>query len=241
MTLLSNWIKAIIFDLDDTLYDCSGTLVLKSKKLAAKIISKAINCSEEDALKLQLELETRLGPKGDIAREIAKLYNLSEDFCKEVSEAINDLNIEDVILFPDTMASINELKRIGYKLFLVTFGNRAMQENKIKVLGLQSAFGEIIITDNPRGKEKCFKEILNKYDLKQEQVLCVGDKIKDEIEVGRKLGMSTALMKHGRHYHFHKSEIDDGEPYMHITKVSDLLEITTVRELSGTETRPTFS
>ncbi len=224
MFLLSNRIKAIIFDLDDTLYDCSGTLVLKSKKLAAKIISKAINCSEEDALKLQLELETRLGPKGDIAREIAKLYNLSEDFCKEVSEAINNLNIDDIVLFPDTMASINELKRIGYKLFLVTFGNREMQEKKIKVLGLERAFDEIIITENPRGKEKCFKEILTKYDLEPEQVLCVGDKIKDEIEVGKRLGMSTALMKHGRHYHFYKTEINDGESYVHITKVSDLLE-----------------
>jgi len=223
MSLISTQVKAIIFDLDDTLYDCSGTLVLKSKKLAAKIISKAIKCSEAEALKLQLELEGRLGPKVDIAREIADLYNLSEEFCTEVSEAINDLNLEDTVLFPDAMDSINELKRIGYKLFLVTFGNREIQKKKIKILGLERAFDEIIITENPRGKEKCFKEILTKYDLEPEQVLCVGDKIKDEIEVGRKLGMFITLMKHGRHYHFYKSEINDGEPYIHITKISDLL------------------
>ena len=82
MSLLSNRIKAIIFDLDDTLYDCSGTLVLKSKKLASKIISKAIKCSEAEALRLQLELEERLGPKADISREIANLYNLPEEFCR---------------------------------------------------------------------------------------------------------------------------------------------------------------
>ncbi len=224
MSLLLNCIKAIIFDLDDTLYDCSGTLVLKSKKLAAKIISKAIKCSEAEALKLQLELEGRLGPKADIAREIASLYNLPEEFCKEITNTINTLDVEGAILFADTMDSINELKRIGYKLFLVTFGNREMQEKKINFLGLERAFDEIIITENPQGKEKCFKEILTKYDLEPEQVLCVGDKIKDEIEVGKRLGMSTALMKHGRHYHFYKSEINDEEPYLHITKVSDLLE-----------------
>lgn len=224
MSLISAQVKAIIFDLDDTLYDCSGTLVLKSKELAAKIISKAIRCSEAEALKLQLEIEGRLGPKADISREIANLHNLSEGFCTEVSEAINDLDIEDAVLFPDTIASINELKKIGYKLFLVTFGNREVQEKKIKVLGLESPFDEIIITENPRGKEKCFKEILTKYDLEPKQVLCVGDKIKDEIEVGKRLGMSTAIMKHGRHYHFYKSEINDGKPYLHITKISDLLE-----------------
>ena len=224
ISLISDRVKAVIFDLDDTLYDCSGTLVLKSKKLAAIIISKAIKCSEAEALKLQLELEDRLGPKADISREIVSLYNLPEEFCKEITNTINTLDVEGAVLFPDAMDSINALKKIGYKLFLVTFGNRAMQEKKIEVLGLERAFDEIIITENPRGKEKCFKAILTKYDLEPEQVLCVGDKIKDEIEVGKRLGMSTALMKHGRHYHFYKTEINDGEFYVHITKVSDLLE-----------------
>lgn len=224
MSLLSNRIKAIIFDLDDTLYDCSGTLVLKSKKLAAKIISKALKCSEAEALELQLELEERLGPKADISREIANLYNLPEEFCREISNTINTLEVEDAILFPDAIDAINKLKRTGYKLFLVTLGKKEWQERKIKVLGLENVFDEIIITDNPLGKEKCFKEILIKYDLKPEQVLCVGDKIKDEIEVGKKLGMSTALMKHGRHYNFYKSEINDSAPYTYITKISDLLK-----------------
>ncbi len=224
MFLLSNRIKAIIFDLDDTLYDCSGTLVLKSKKLAAKIISKAIKCSETEALKLQLEFEDRLGPKANISREIANLHNLPEEFCKEIANTINSLDVRGTVLFPDTMDSINELKRVGYKVFLVTFGNREMQEKKIKVLGLERAFDEIIITENPHGKEKCFKEILSKYYLKPEQVLCVGDKIKDEIEVGKRLGMSTALMRHGRHYNFYKSAINDSTPYSYITKISDLLK-----------------
>ena len=127
MSLLSNRIKAIIFDLDDTLYDCSGTLVLKSKKLASKIISKAIKCSEAEALRLQLELEERLGPKADISREIANLYNLPEEFCREISNTINTLEVEDAILFPDAIDAINELKRTGYKLFLVTLGKKEWQ------------------------------------------------------------------------------------------------------------------
>jgi len=224
MSLLSNRIKAIIFDLDDTLYDCSGTLVLKSKKLAAKIISKAIKCTETEALKLQRELEERLGPKADIFREITNQYNLPREFCRKISNTVNALDVGDAVLFPDTMDTINELKRIGYKLFLVTFGNREMQKKKIKALGLESAFDEIIITDNSLGKEKCFREISTKYDLEPEQFLCVGDKIKDEIEVGKRLGMSTALMQHGRHYNFHKSTINDNAPYAYITKISDLLE-----------------
>lgn len=217
-------IKAIIFDLDDTLYDCSGTLVLKTKKRAAKIISKAIKCSEEEALKLQLEIESRLGPETDISREIANLYNLPDKFCKEISRTINTLDIESAILFPDTMNSLKELKRMGYKLFLVTFGNRDVQKQKIKVLGLEKVFNKIIITDSPSGKEKSFKEILTRYHLEAEHVLCIGDKIKDEIAVGKKLGMPTALMKHGRHYNFYKPKNKDDVPYTCISMISDLLK-----------------
>ncbi len=223
MSLIPSHIKAIIFDLDDTLYDCSGTLVLKSRKRAAKIISGTINCSEKEALELQLKLEEKLGPKTDIYREIANLHKLSDKFYKEVSKTVDALNIKDITLFPDVTASISKLKIIGYKLILVTAGDRDLQERKIKALGLERAFDEIIITDNSSGKEKCFREVLIKYDLKSEQVFCVGDKIKDEIEVGENMGMLTALMKHGRYYNFYKSKINDRAPYMYITKVSDLL------------------
>lgn len=223
MSLIPSHIKTIIFDLDDTLYDCSGTLVLKGRKRAAKIISGTINCSEKKALELQLKLEEKLGPKTDIYREIANLYNLSDKFYKEVSSAVNTLDIKDITLFPDVNASISKLKRVGYKLILVTAGDRDLQERKIKALGLERAFDEIIITDNSSGKEKCFREILIKYDLKPEQVFCVGDKIKDEIEVGENMGMLTALMKHGRYYNFYKSKINGRAPYIYITKVSDLL------------------
>jgi putative hydrolase of the HAD superfamily len=224
MSLIPSQIKAIIFDLDDTLYDCSGTLVLESRKRAAKIISKAINYSEKEALELQLKLEEKLGPKTDIYRKIADSYNLSDKFYKEVSRIIDAPDIKGIALFPDVTASISKLKRIGYKLILVTAGNRGLQERKIKALGLERTFDEIIIADNSSGKEKCFKEILIRHDLKPEQVFCVGDKIKDEIEAGDNMGMLTVLMKHGRYYNFYKSKINDREPYMCIAKVSDLLK-----------------
>lgn len=224
MSIIPKQIKAIIFDLDDTLYDCSGSLVLKSRKLTAKIISKTIDCSQAKPLKLQSKLEEKYGPQSNIFRKIKNLYNLSDDFYKEISSAANTIEVNGIKLFPDVLNSINELRRIGYKLFLVTTGNRDIQEKKIKALGLENAFVKIIITNNTSGKEKSFKDILNRYSLEPEQVLCVGDKIKDEIEVGKNLGMHTALIKHGRHYNFYKSENKDSLPDMNIIKISDLLK-----------------
>lgn len=224
MSLIPAQVKVIIFDLDDTLYDCSGTLVSECRKLAAEIISNAINCSEIEAVKLQLKLEERHGPQADIFREITNLYNLPDEFYEKISYAFNTIEIRNISLFPDVINSINKLKRIGYKMILVTAGNKDLQERKIKALGLEKQFEKIIIINTSSGKEESFKEILNKYNLKPEQVLCVGDKIKDEIEAGKNLGMLTALMKHGRYYNFYKSKTYD-KPDIYISNISDLLKL----------------
>lgn len=62
-------IKAIILDLDDTLYDCSGTLVLRGRKHVAKVIARLINCSEEEAYHLQLEMEKKIWNKCEYLRK----------------------------------------------------------------------------------------------------------------------------------------------------------------------------
>lgn len=171
MSAIPTQIKAIIFDLDDTLYDCSGASFSINKK----------------------------GP------------------------TLNSIEINNITLFPDVINSINKLRKIGYKLILVTAGNKDPQETKIKVLGLEKKFDEIFITNVSSGKEETFKKVLNKYSLKPGQVLCVGDKIKEEIMAGKTLGMYTALMKHGRHYHYHKSNTTD-IPDIYIDNISDLLK-----------------
>ncbi len=46
--------KAIIFDLDDTLYDCTGSLLEASRKRAAKaMVNAGLPCTEEEAYLLQ--------------------------------------------------------------------------------------------------------------------------------------------------------------------------------------------
>ena len=224
MSIIPDQIKAIIFDLDDTLYDCSGTLFLKIREHAAKIISKAINCTETEALKLQSKLEEKYGTKADIYRKISNLYKLPDEFYKEISKIINNLDIKDITLFSDVTASVSKLKSTGYKLILVTAGDRNLQERKIKVLGIETVFDEIFITSNSSGKEECFKKILIKYELKPYQALCIGDKIQDEIEIGKNLGMHTALMEHGRHYNSYNLNTNDKVPDMSISKISDLLK-----------------
>ena len=73
--------KAIIFDLDDTLYDCTGSLLEASRKRAAKVMVKAgLPCTEEEAYLMQKELSEKYGPYYPVFHEIAKKCGCSDNF-----------------------------------------------------------------------------------------------------------------------------------------------------------------
>src|SRR3990172_3638755 len=94
-------IRAIIFDLDDTLYDCSGTLVLRGRRQVAGIIAGLINCSEEEAYSLQLEMDEKFGAKSNIYEKIVTLYNLPIRYAQELLEKYVHINISDITVFSD--------------------------------------------------------------------------------------------------------------------------------------------
>ena len=53
-------IKALIFDLDDTLYDCSGLLVDNSRRRAAKVIAQSgFPWNEEKIYNTMIEIVTK--------------------------------------------------------------------------------------------------------------------------------------------------------------------------------------
>ena len=77
-------VKAVIFDLDDTLYDCSGTLVHSNRLKTAKIVADAIGRSEKEAYELLLILDKKKTSNSDIYEEIARQFSLPVSFLKDI-------------------------------------------------------------------------------------------------------------------------------------------------------------
>ncbi len=68
-------IKAVIFDLDDTLYDCTGLLVGAARRRAAKaMVDAGLPISIGEAYKLQLAVAEKYGPSSLVFNEIAKTH-----------------------------------------------------------------------------------------------------------------------------------------------------------------------
>ena len=220
-------IKAIFFDLDDTLYDCSGSLVDAARRRAAKaMVADGLPCDEEEAYRMQEDLSRRHGPRYRMTGHIAERYGKDKKLVEAALRAYNRDKVSDVKPFPDVIPALRILRTQGYKLFLVSCGVHARQERKIYILGIRPLFDEVIINDTEIGTEleECYIDLMTRHGLTPQECVAVGDRIHSEIRVANYLRMTTVQMIHGRYKSLlPKNELE--EPDFRLSAISQLGDI----------------
>ena len=234
-------IKAVLFDLDDTLFDCCGLLVEAARRRAAKAMVQAgLPCTEEEAYRTQIELAEEHGPRFNVFDAMAETHGMPSSLAQTALTAYNSEEVGDIKPFPDVPDTLAELRAQGYKLLLYTSGVYARQQKKVEALGIGSCFDEILINDIETGEHRddCFLDLLTRHHLRPDEVACVGDRIQSEIKTGNSLGMTTVQMLQGRFKDLApKSDLE--EPDYKITRISELHQVLRVvnRRNKGGEPR----
>ena len=225
-------IKAVIFDLDDTLYDCTGSLIDASRRRAAKALVEAgLPCTEEEVYQLQTELSEKYGPYHLIFNEIVNKYNADNTLVTIAYKAYNSSEVSEIKPFPYVISTLKELKEKGCKLFLLTVGVHERQEKKINILGLKPYFDEIIISDQEIGLplENCMRDLIGRHTINFGEAVMVGDRVREELRIAKSLGMATIQMLHGR---FKNEPVVNGcdKPDY---KIKRIFQITTILQLQN--------
>ena len=234
-------IKAILFDLDDTLFDCCGLLVEAARRRAARaMVAAGLPCTEEDAYEQQIELAEQHGPRFNVFDAMAEMHQMPASLAEVALAAYNSEEVGDIQPFPDVPESLDHLRAQGYKLLLYTSGVYARQEKKLEALGIADYFDETLINDVETGEHRddCFLDILARHQLKPEEVIAVGDRIQAEIKTANSLGMITVQMLHGRFKDVApKSDLE--EPDYKISRIGELPHVLRVvnRRSKGGEPR----
>ncbi len=234
-------VKALLFDLDDTLFDCCGLLVEAARRRSARAMVQAgLPCTEEEAYRRQIELAEQHGPRFDVFDAMAEMYHMPSSLAQVALTAYNSGEVGDIQPFPDVPETLAELRSQGYKLLLYTSGVYARQQRKVDALGLAPLFDEIVINDVETGEHRddAFQDLLTRHHLKPDEVACVGDRIQSEIKTGNSLGMTTVQMLHGRFKDLvPKTELE--EPDYKISRISELHYVLRVvnRRNKGAEPR----
>lgn len=225
-------IKAVIFDLDDTLYDCSGSLIDASRRRAAKALVEAgLTCTEEEVYQLQKELSEKHGPYHLIFNEIVNKYNADSKLINIAYKAYNSSEVSEIKPFPYVISTFKELKEKGYNLFLLTVGVHERQEKKINILGLKPYFDEIVISDQEIGLplEDCMRDLIERHTINFREAVMVGDRVREELRIAKSLGMTTIQMLHGRFKNEPAVNDCDKPDY----KIKRIFQITTILQLKN--------
>ncbi len=123
------------------------------------------------------------------------LYSRSQ----QLPDNYTEKDLVEISLFPGA-ASLLKQKTIGPKnltKILVTKGDRQLQQQKIKTLGIEPHFQRILICPKDEDKKQCFKNAIKEFPDKE--VWVIGNRLDSEIRYGKELGLKTIYLCHGKY------------------------------------------
>lgn len=197
-------IRCVIFDLDDTLYDCLGQRVRPAHRHAAEaMIAAGLKGSLDEVYRARL----RAFHTDPMLRHIdaAVIGHFGASDPEAVSRAAHDAYfncpVGKLTLFRGTLPLLHHLKKGGVRIFITTFGDVDTQHAKVVSLGLdrQPAIEKIYYADRAKRvtKESAFRQIQAETGFPANQILVVGDRPMSEIRAAKALGMHTVRIRRG--------------------------------------------
>jgi putative hydrolase of the HAD superfamily len=194
-------IRAIAFDLDDTLMDTSRILVPQAAQNAFQILIDA---------ELKLNLADCEEKRTQWIRSISHkevFEKLAKDFGTEkTSAALNRANKafyepdlpKTLPLLQGARENIQKLKS-KYSLYIVTAGFPSAQIQKVKALGIFDDFKKIFVVNSLEKERKLasFEKILELENIRPHQLLCIGNSLASEIADAKKLGAVACYFESG--------------------------------------------
>lgn len=206
-------IKAVIFDLWDTLAFNKGHIGGYIEK-----IDREIGIENKDKF-TKLRRDWYLNNIDD-ERFFTKLLNDSNRPIAMLDSLIKiwHSQLEAVELYPETVDVLETLKIKGIKLILVS--NTTPISNKaIDKLGIRKYFDYIFLSCNEeitKPSPFVYKRILDKFNLKPEELIVVGDQISTDIKGAETYGIKAILIDRDdkENYKNKIAELDEVEFYL---------------------------
>lgn len=193
-------IKAIFFDIDDTLYDTSGFAKLARKAALNVMIDAGLPLTTDEAYRLLREIIAEYGSNYDKHFNVLTKRVFGEE--KPLLIALGMITYHNVKfallrLFPETIETLIYLKTQGYNLGVISNGITIKQWEKLIRLDLHHFFDHVI-TSEEAGVEKPDKQIfevaLEKMGSTAEESVMIGNKFSEDIMGALNIGISAILV-----------------------------------------------
>ena len=183
-------IKAVLIDIDDTIFDfekCSKNSFLKTlEKFNLKF--KEEDFSYFNKVNDILWTKQKLGKINIKEVFIKRDYLMGKYFNLDIEKGLfNDLFVNflyDEIEMVDGIEDLLEYLSDKYKIFAASNGIYKMQENRLKKSNLDKYFNEIFVSEKigyEKPDKKFFKKIMDITKFSNDDLIMIGDSIKSDI------------------------------------------------------------
>ncbi|WP_457620959.1 TIGR02253 family HAD-type hydrolase [Methanopyrus sp.] len=230
-------IKAVLFDVDDTLYP--------SSKLAEEARRNAIRAMIEAGLETDMSEEELYRELQEVVKEYGSNHPRHFDLLlrrigvdpepKLIAAAVvayHDTKFAYLKPYPDVIPTLMQLREMGFKLGAVTSGLAVKQWEKLIRLGIHHFFHEVVISEEigvEKPNPKIFIEAARRLGVKPEEAVYVGDRLDKDIRGANRAGMVTVRIRRGK-YRKLEPESDDDVPDFEIDRPRELLGV--IKELT---------
>lgn len=184
-------LKAVIFDLDDTLY---------SEKEYVRSGYHAIANALPQVEQLEEKLWTAFEQKKPAIDAVLIDEGIYTEELKQQCLSIYRSHRPAIHFYEGAKELLCQLRYDGYKLGVITDGRSEGQRAKVKALGLDELVDYIIITDELGGVEyrkpnkTAFVKMRELLDVPFEEMCYIGDNVKKDFAAPDALGMKTFLI-----------------------------------------------
>jgi putative hydrolase of the HAD superfamily len=228
-------IKAVIFDLDNTLVDFMRVKRAAVEGAVEAMIDAGLRGSKNEAVKRVMNMYDREGIEdqrvfdkmlveeyGEIPYRILAAGVLGYRRAKE----------GHLVLYPHVRLTIVRLIRMGLKLGLVSDAPRMSVWMRLNSLGLDAYFDTVVATEDT-GKKKPdpapFLMALSKLEVKPEEAIMVGDWAERDMVGAHAIGMKTAFARYGDDFNTKEPGSD-----FELADISELVDVVTrLNEAAG--------
>ncbi|MCE6992040.1 HAD-IA family hydrolase [Dyadobacter sp. CY323] len=204
-------VKCIIFDFDGTLADSKDVFISVYNQIAAKNKYRAI---EPDTL-AYLQTLTINERCRYLKVPVYRIPFLAVEFLNLYKNAL-----QHVKLFEGIREMLQSLHREGFETAIISSNVKSNIELFLKANEIGS-ITRIYCSRSLFGKDKLIKAFLKKYGMTADQILYVGDELRD-IVACKKAGVRVAWVEWG--YDIRQAVIDADPDYL-LSKPADILSI----------------
>lgn len=222
-------IKAMFFDIDDTLYDSTKLTTMARQNAIRAMIDSGLPVKEERLYNLLEEIIKKHGPNyGMHYNELLKELGLDEDSKIIAAGVVAYERTKEgyLVPFPGVIPTLLALKE-RYLLGVISDGIAVKQWEKLITLGIHHLF-DVVATSGELGYSKPKKEIfmfaIEKLGLSPGECVMVGNRIDTDILGGNLAGMCTVHLKRGK-YGGEKPETDEQTPDFGIDDFTEIINL----------------